>query len=82
MTQIPIRTFSPLLSPLRAVLCSRAHAIRVAGHMADEGLAVSVVATLDPLQPWRVIEHRGDVAPLSSPTTSPEVAGQKHAACA
>ncbi len=82
MTQIPIRTFSPLLSPLRAVLCSRAHAVRVAGRMVDAGLAVSVVATLDPLQPWRVIEHRGDAAPVSGNTCGPEAAGEEHAACA
>jgi hypothetical protein len=78
MTQIPIRT----LSSARAVLCSRAHAIRVAERMADDGFVVSVVATLDPLQPWRVIEHDGAAASITGNSRVSEAAGGEHVACA
>lgn len=44
------------LSPKRAVLCSAVHAYRVARRMVGAGIAVTVVPTLDPIQPWRVIE--------------------------
>ncbi|WP_267381484.1 MULTISPECIES: hypothetical protein [unclassified Sphingomonas] len=44
------------LSPLRRQLCSYDNAARVAGAMADAGLDVAIVSTLDPLQPWRIVE--------------------------
>lgn len=45
-----------LLSPLRRVLCSRANAIRVARWMRRDGIETAIVATGDPLQPWRIVE--------------------------
>lgn len=48
-------------SPLRHLLCSRANAVRVARRLRQAGALVVVVATDDPLQPWRVIEA-GDAA--------------------
>ena len=44
------------LSPLRRVLCSHANAIRVARWMHRDGIDTAIVATGDPLQPWRVVE--------------------------
>lgn len=44
------------LSPLRARLCSRENAIRVAQRMMQAGIAV-MIAPGDDLQPWRVIER-------------------------
>lgn len=44
------------LSDLRRVLCSHANAVRVARRMAAEGHTTKVVATGNPLQPWRAIE--------------------------
>jgi precorrin-6B methylase 1 len=44
------------LSPLRRVLCSQSNAYRVATRMQADGQAVCVVATGDPLQPWRTME--------------------------
>lgn len=44
------------LSPLRRTLCSHANAIRVARWMRRDGIDAAIVATDDPLQPWRVIE--------------------------
>ena len=44
------------LSPLRRVLCSHANAIRVARWMRVDGIDTAIVATGDPLQPWRVVE--------------------------
>jgi hypothetical protein len=44
------------LSPLRARLCSRENAIRVAQRMMQSGIAV-MVAPGDDMQPWRVIER-------------------------
>lgn len=49
------------LSPLRRQLCSQENALRVARRMTSDGLAVTVVATGDPLQPWHVVET--DAAP-------------------
>ena len=43
------------LSPLRRHLCSYDHAARLAGTMAEAGLDVAIVSTIDPLQPWRVV---------------------------
>lgn len=51
-----VMTEEPLLSPIRRILCSHAHAMRVAARMRADGVAVHVVATHDPLQPWRTIE--------------------------
>jgi hypothetical protein len=48
------------ISTLRGHLCSYDHAARVAGAMAGAGLDVAIVSTLDPLQPWRVVEMLGD----------------------
>ncbi len=50
----------PLLSPLRRRLCSYDHATRLAEAMADAGLDVAIVSTVDPLQPWRVVEAATD----------------------
>lgn len=44
------------LSPLRARLCSRENAIRVAQRMMQAGIAI-MVAPGDTMQPWRVIER-------------------------
>ena len=44
------------LSPLRRVLCSRSNAIRVARWMRREGIQTAIIATGDPLQPWRIVE--------------------------
>lgn len=44
------------LSPLRRVLCSRANAIRVARWMRRDGIDTAIVASDDPLQPWRIVE--------------------------
>lgn len=49
------------LSPLRRQLCSHENALRVARRMTGDGIAVTVVATGDPLQLWRVVET--DAAP-------------------
>ena len=48
------------LSPLRRILCSYDHAARLAAAMADVGLDVAIISTLDPLQPWRVVEPADD----------------------
>lgn len=82
MTATPIHTLSPVLSLKRAVLCSRAHAIRVAARMRRDGMAVSVVATRDPLQPWRVIEHGSAARQVTGTNTGPEAARREHAVCA
>ena len=43
------------LSPKRASLCSRDHALRVAERLFDtQGRKVSIIRTNDPLQPFRV----------------------------
>ena len=44
------------LSPFRRRLCSRSNAVRVAVRLTEAGEHVAVVATSDPLQPWRVID--------------------------
>lgn len=82
MTAIPIHTLSPVLSPTRAVLCSRAHAIRVAARMRRDGMTVTVVATLDPLQLWRVIEHGSAATQVTGTNAGPEAARREHAVCA
>jgi hypothetical protein len=51
-----VMTNEPLLSPIRRILCSHARAMRVAAQMRADGAAAHVVATRDPLQPWRAIE--------------------------
>jgi hypothetical protein len=53
-----------LLSPLRRRLCSRSNAVRVAAHLTAVGEHVTVVATPEPLQPWRVV----DVGEAASPS--------------
>ncbi len=45
-----------LLSPLRRVLCSHSNAVRVARWMRCDGIDTAIVATGDPLQPWRIVE--------------------------
>ena len=45
-----------LISPLRCVLCSRSNAVRVAAWMRVDGIHTDIVATGDPLQPWRIVE--------------------------
>ena len=47
---------SEALSPLRRLLCCRSNADRVAVRLTEAGEHVAVVATSDPLQPWRVID--------------------------
>lgn len=51
------------LSPFRRRLCSRSNAVRVAARLTATGEHVAVVATPEPLQPWRVV----DVAEAASP---------------
>ena len=58
----------PCLSPLRHVLCSHANAIRVARWIRRDGIDIAIVATGDPLQPWRIVE--------------PTLTGQEIRACA
>ena len=53
------------LSPLRRQLCSRHNALRLVRRMSEVEIAVIVVATGNPLQPWRVLER--DIA------ASPEI---------
>lgn len=48
------------LSRLRRQLCSYDHAARLADAMSGAGLDVAIISTLDPLQPWRVIETAAD----------------------
>ena len=52
----------PYLSPIRRSLCSYEHAARLAAAMADAGMDVTIVSTLDPLQPWRVVEAATETA--------------------
>lgn len=49
-------TDDPCLSQLRHVLCSHANAVRVARWMRLDGIDTAIVATGDPLQPWRIVE--------------------------
>jgi hypothetical protein len=49
------------LSPLRRVLCSHANAVRVAPWMRRDGIDTAIIATGDPLQPWRLV-HATTVA--------------------
>lgn len=49
-------TDEPRLSPLRKLLCSHANAVRVARWMRRDGIDTTIVATGDPLQPWRIVE--------------------------
>lgn len=44
--------------------CSRSNAVRVAARLTAAGEHVAVVATPEPLQPWRVVE----VAEAASPS--------------
>lgn len=44
------------LSPLRRTLCSHANAVRVARWRRRDGIETAIVATDDPLQPWRIVE--------------------------
>ncbi|MBD8546914.1 hypothetical protein [Sphingomonas sp. CFBP 8760] len=44
------------LSPLRRVLYSHSNAVRVARWMRRDGIDTAIVATDDPLQPWRIVE--------------------------
>ena len=44
------------LSWLRRVLCSYSNAVRVARWMRRDGIDTAIVATDDPLQPWRIVE--------------------------
>ena len=52
------------LSPFRRRLCSRSNAVRVAARLTAAGEHVAVVATPEPLQPWRVVE----IAEAASPS--------------
>ena len=47
---------TPDTSPLRRTLCSRDNALRVARRMTDDGIPTVVVASDEPLQPWRAVE--------------------------
>lgn len=44
------------LSPLRGILCSRSNALRVAAWMRQDGFEPAVIATEEPLQPWRIVD--------------------------
>jgi hypothetical protein len=50
------------LSPLRRTLCSQSNALRVARRMMEHGIDVIVVASHDPLHPWRVTERDNSIA--------------------
>lgn len=52
------------LSPLRRRLCSYDNAARLADAMANAGIDVTIVSTVDPLQPWRVVEAATDTADM------------------
>jgi hypothetical protein len=53
---MPVRTTPPNRSPKRMMLCSRAHADRVAYQLCDSTDSdVAVVRTGDKLQPYRVV---------------------------
>lgn len=60
------------LSPLRAHLCSRGNAVRVAQRMMHAGIAVMIVPG-DAMQPWRVIER----AALSASEVAARIALKK-----
>jgi hypothetical protein len=49
------------LSALRRTLCSRGNALRVARRMMEHGIDAVVVASHDPLQPWRVTERDNSI---------------------
>jgi hypothetical protein len=55
MMELPMSDDTPL-SSLRRVLCSHANAVRVARWMRRDGIDTAIVATGDPLQPWRLVE--------------------------
>jgi len=44
------------LSPMRGILCSRSNALRVAAWMRQDGFEPAVIATDEPLQPWRIVD--------------------------
>jgi len=44
------------LSPLRGIMCSRSNALRVAAWMRQDGFEPAVIATDEPLQPWRIVD--------------------------
>jgi hypothetical protein len=55
MMDMPMSADTPL-SPLRRILCSRFNAVRVAAWMRLDGIHTDIVATDEPLQPWRIVE--------------------------
>ena len=55
MMELPMSDDTPL-SPLRRILCSHSNALRVAAWMQADGLETAVVATHEPLQPWRIVD--------------------------
>ena len=58
----PIMNDTAALSALRRALCSQSNALRVARRMMEHGSDVIVVASHDPLQPWRVTERDNSIA--------------------
>jgi hypothetical protein len=55
MMELPMSDDTPL-SPLRGILCSRSNALRVAAWMQEDGFDAAVIATNEPLQPWRIVD--------------------------
>lgn len=55
MMELPMSDDTPL-SPLRRILCSHSNALRVAAWMQEDGFETAVIATNEPLQPWRVVD--------------------------
>ena len=55
MMELPMSDDTPL-SPLRRILCSQSNAVRVAAWMRQDGLEPAVIATDEPLQPWRIVD--------------------------
>ena len=53
--ELPMSDDTPL-SPLRRILCSRSNAVRVAAWMRQDGFEPAVIATDEPLQPWRIVD--------------------------
>lgn len=53
--ELPMSDDTPL-SPMRRILCSHSNALRVAAWMQKDGCETAVIATDEPLQPWRIVD--------------------------
>ncbi|RSV11677.1 hypothetical protein CA235_18230 [Sphingomonas sp. ABOLF] len=52
---MPVSNTSGSLSPKRAILCSRAHAERVADRIFTSRQSACIIRTGDPIQPYRAV---------------------------